>query len=381
VTASLIAPLWRYFIAALDGSGITDFSKLASDRQIEVILNAPLSMRGTVPSDSPQVWLPYAGDGYDDPYLSEGTRLLWGFRRESETAPYYTVRGATLVQLVQDSAQQDDARTAFQGWDPWHYMFSRPVQNFDGSLPGPNGISFTATEVATIIEVLLNNTFINDGHTFIDVPDLMPNGDVNSGASGFWTGTIETGAGMTIDINFAQGTSVGEAMQQLANLGVCDIVLKPIYDPMNRPNFLVGLNVYAQAGVVNDAAIFAWNLPGRSLVGLDRQQDGSVRANKVKFFAGQGGSATGGQTIAVQTDAASVTKYGEYWAQQFFPGQIDATAVLSLAQEQLALRKTGRQTVTFQPSPGRSPRPWQDYGLGDRVPVWASPSKFRELLG
>lgn len=373
-----VIPLWRNFIADLSGQGITDYSKLTSDRAVEVILNGPLSAEGTVPSDNPQVWIPYDGDGYDDPYLNEGTRLMWWFRRESNTPPYYTVRGATMVQLVSDEAQQDDARTRFVGWDPWHYMFSRPVQNYDGTLPGDAGISFTATQAATVIETLLDNTFQNDGHIYIDLPDLKPDASVNSGASGFWSGTIETGAGMSIDINFAQNTSVGQALQQVCNMGVCDIILNPIYDPTNRPNFLVELNVYAQAGVTRDEAIFAWNAPGRSLVGISRTEDGSSRANKMVFFAGQGGASG---VTAVTEDAASQAKYGTYFAQQFFPGQVDLTAVTDLVDQQLLLRKNGKTTVMIRPAPERSPRPWQDYQLGDRVPVWALPRGFRQLLG
>ncbi len=377
------APLWRFLLTALDGTGITDLSKITSDRVCEVVLNAPLTLGGTVPSDNPQVWIPY-DDAYDDPYLEEGTRFLFGFRRESESPPYYTVRASTIVKLINDEAQQDDARTAFQGRDPWDYMFSRPVCNFDGSLPGPDGIQFTDTQVATVIEVLLNNTFQNQGHTFIDVPDLMPNGDVNGQASGFWTGTIETATAMKVGVPpdppyvIAQNTSVGQAWQQLCALGICDIVLKPIYDPVNRPNYLVELNVYEEAGVTNDAAIFAWNLPGRSLVGLSRQQDGAQRANEVLFYAGPGGSVG---AAPAQVDAASEAKFGVYTAQQFWPGQTTVPAVTSLAQEQLRLRKNGQQTVTFRPAPERSPRPWIDYDLGDRVPVWASPQGFRKLLG
>lgn len=378
-----VTPLWRYFIADLAGNGITDYSRLASARAVEVILDAPLSMWGTVPSDNSQVYIPYDGDGYDDPYLSEGSRLLWGFRRESDTPPYYTVRAATIIQLVDDEAEQDDAQTKFVGWDPWHYMFSRPVCSFAGVLPSEltgQVLTFAAgTEVQEVVGSLLLNTITNQGggpggHSFIDAGAAY-------GGTGFFTGTLETTMTLTDDLTFQQGTSVGQAWQQLCSMGYCDIVLDPIYDPMNRPNYLAQLNVYAQAGVTRDEAIFAWNLPGRSLVGLSRIEDGSSRANKIKFYAGQGGSSGAG---TLQTDAASVAKFGEYWAQQFFPGETGSggpVAVTSLAEQQLALRANGRETVTFRPAPERSPRPWQDYGLGDRVPVWAGPNKFRKLLG
>lgn len=370
-SGSFESPLWRYFIADLDGDGIVDYSKLAADRVVEVVLDAPLSMTGTVPSDNVLVWL--NGPNDMDPYLAKGTRLLWGFRRENQAPPYYVVRGATLVQLVEDSAAQDDARTRFVGYDPWRYLFARPVCNADGSLPGKNGISFTATQASVIIGTLLGNTIVNQGHAYIDA-------GVTYIGTGFYTGTLETGAGMSIDINFPQGTSVGQAWQMLTDMNICDIVLEPIYDPFNRPNYLCQLNVYAQAGSIQDEQIFAWNLPGRSLVGINRTEDMTQAANEIVYFTGQGGTYDR-PTAPISEDLTSVAKYGEYWAQQFFPGQTQAVVVQSLADRQLALRKDGKETVNFKPAPERSPRPWQDYSLGDRVPVWASKEGFRRLLG
>lgn len=384
-----VPPLWRNFVAALDGSGITDYSKLTADRKIEVVLNAPLSAEGTVPSDNPQVWLPYDGDGYDDPYLSEGSRLMWWFRKESSIPPYYTVRAATIVNLVQDDAAQDNARTRFVGHDPWTYMFSRLVRNLDGSMIGENGISWTNTKVAVIIGELLRNTIDARGHAYIDGGDGTRVGEGsqygNWGGTEFFEGTLE--ALPVIDYVIPQGTTVGQAWQALCKDGYCDIILKPIYDPINRPNYLCELNVYAQAGQTRDEAIFAWNAPGRSLTGISRLEDGSQRANQIYYEAGQGGSIG---AAPVQEDITSQNKYGKYEAQQFFPGYVANTpdqvaaaiaSVTGLASDALGYRKNTKTTVTFTPAPERSPRPWQDYNLGDRVPVWVKPQGFRKLLG
>lgn len=376
------SPLWRFFLATLDGEGVTDLSKIASDRVVTPILNAPLMMEGRVPSDNPQVWIQDADD--NDPYVAEGTRLMWGFRRESNTAPYYVPRAATLVQLVGDEAQQDDARTHFVGYDPWKYLFARPAVDFNYELPGPKGIRFpstrgigiTADEIA--VELLANT--IEDprgGHTYIDP-------GAGNGGTGFWAGEYETTAPVYTEESpyvVQQGKSVGQVWQDLCASNEMDIILTPIYDPFNRPNYLCDLSIFTQAGVTRDEQVFAWNLPSRSLVGLSRIEDGSSRANRIKFFSSQGGSAPGGQTIPVESDLDSVAKYGNYWAQQFFPGQTRPAAIEYMAQEQLRLRSTGRETVTFTPAPERSPRPFQDYGLGDRVPVWASKEGFRKLLG
>ena len=367
--------LWKFFIAELDGTGITEYSKLASARSVELALNQPLKVSGTVPSDNTLVNLPYPNPlgslfGGDDSYLSEGIRLLWAFRKESDTPPYYTVRGATLVQLVEDAAEQDDARTSFVGYDPWQLLLSRPVVNSDGDLPGVFGMSFSNTLPTTIIGNLLKWTIAATGHAYID-------GSLAFGGTTFYAGTIETGT-VTIDINFPRGTTVGEAWRMVCDLGVCDIVLNPIYDPFNRPDYLVELNVYNQAGTTRDEQRFAWNQPGRSLVGLNRQIDGTVRANEVTFGAGYAGTNT--PTITPTTDVDSIAKFGVYYANQMFPAALSAAAVSPLQDQQLALRKGGRTTVSFRPAPERSPEPWVDYQLGDRVPVFASREKFRYPL-
>jgi len=128
--------------------------------------------------------------------------------------------------------------------------------------------------------------------------------------------------------------------------------------------------------VFNYNAIFAWDMPGRSVTGIDDLFDGLGRANVVQFYRGQGGSA-----VTQQTDAASIATYGEYWAQQFFPAQETPTAaVIAIAEQQLELRKTVKQTLTINPAPTRAPDPFVDYGLGDRVPVYAS-NRLRQTVG
>ncbi len=364
------ARLWEFVV--LDAATFETLSFLQqfmTSRAVTYTLNQPAVGVGNVPSDNPEVNIPWPGVD-DDPFLSEGTRVLYGFRREGTLAnpPIWVPRFAGLIMQLEDVAQSDDAQTAITAYDPWQYLMSRPVCNADGSLPGPNGLSFTATRADVIAGELLDNTIQNQGDVYIDAGIVY-------GGTGDYTGTIEPCE--AIDINFAQGTSVGQAWQTLAQMNVCDIILEPIYDPINRPRYLAQFNIYAQAGQPRDNAIFAWDRPSRSLVGVSRLiEGGTQRANKVKYFAGQGGSAPGGQTVAMQTDAASVIKFGEYWRQQFFPSQTVAAVVLALAQEQLQLSSAGRVTVAISPAPERSPDPFEDYFLGDRVPVYAS-ERFR----
>jgi hypothetical protein len=52
---------------------------------------------------------------------------------------------------------------------------------------------------------------------------------------------------------------------------------------------------------------------------------------------------------------------------------------MSLAAEQLRLRKSFKETLTVNPAPERSPEPFVDYYLGDRVPVYVS-NRMRQAL-
>lgn len=361
-----LSPLWRFVIGDLATFEVLSFlDTLASNRQATYVLNQPAVASMVVPSENPEINIPWP-DSDSDPFLTEGTRVLWGLRRENTTDPWI-IRFAGLILQLEDNAESDNAYTTLTAWDPWQYLLSRPVCQDDGSLPGPNGLSFTATRVDVIIATLLRNTIDNQGVVGIDA------GVTYSGTT-FYDGTLD--ASEAIDINFQQGTTVGQAWQQLCDGDYCDIILEPIYDPNNRPGYLAQLNVYDETGTARDDAIFAWDEPSRSLVGIHRLTEGNQRANAVKYFAGQGGSAPGGQTITLQEDAASIAKFGEYWRQTFFPNQVIAAVVQALAFAQLQLSKNGRVTVTFSPAPQRSPSPFTEYFLGDRVPVYAS-SRFR----
>lgn len=368
------SPYWRFVITDLDTNVLTFLDTLASNRQVTFLLNQAAVANGTVPSDEPEINILHT-DGY--PFLAEGIRLLYGFRREvqgvgsdGETTYAWIIRYAGRIEQINDVAESDNSLSTYTAFDPWRYLNSRPIRNSEGGLVGAAGISWDDTRIDVIIGSLLEWSRGTDGNMFIDAgPDY--------GGTAFWDGTIE--ALDQIDINFPQSTMLGEAITQLTSNDLCDVVLTPVWDPINRPGILCDLSIYAQAGATVDEAIFAWDKPGRSLVGVDRLEDGTARANNVKFYAGQGGSGPGGSSIAVQTDATSESLYGPYWAQQMFPAQQVANAVQALAAAQLELRKNGKKTVSFTPAPERSPLLFQEYGLGDRVRVYAS-DRFRQDL-
>ena len=376
-----IQTLWRFLITDLGGKSITLLDHLASERMVTLKLNEAAEVTGTVPSDSNYVNRLHT-DGF--PLLAEGVRQLYCFRRESNTPPYYKIRASTLVMQITDAAASDDARSRFTAWDPWQYMMMRPVLQssnatgaggpyVDGALIGQDGLVYGAAQTAGAIALDIINTAI-----------LFADAGAPTAAQLLFLRTITDdgntdpfgGTGYKIE----QGTSLGQALQDLCATGYMDILLTPVYDPTN-PGLLCDLDILSQsspflgAGVFNYNAIFAWDMPGRNVIGIDDLFDGLGRANVVQYYNGPGGPA-----VAQQTDATSIASYGEYWAQQFFPAQTEAVAVVAMAQQQLGLRKNYKQTLTINPAPTRAPDPFVDYGLGDRVPVYAS-NHLRQEVG
>ncbi len=354
--------LWRFVITDLSTHVLSFLDRLAVSRTAVFTLNAPAVSTGAAPSDAPEVNILHT-DG--DPFLNQANRLLVGFRQEkvgsgSSAAIRWVPRYGGVILQVEDVGESDNAMTHYTAFDPLKLLFSRPVQTAAGNAVGKNGLSFGDTRIDVIIGTLLNNTIVNDGQVGIDAGALY-------GGTGFYDGTIE--ALPQIDINFSQGTSVGDAIKQLTDANLCDIIVEPIWDPRSRPGYVAQLSIYAQAGSTQDDAIFAWDKFSRSLVGISQMVDATELANKVRYFAGAGGIYG---EAALETDAASVTKVGEYWTQRFWPGQKILTAVQELAVAALSLQKNGKQTVAISPLAGCTPEPFREYYLGDRVPVYAS---------
>lgn len=368
---------WRFLVTNRTCATITFLDRIAKNRTVVPILNAPWTSTGEVPSDNTEINIVYT-DG--DPFLSYGNRFLFGFRREYPTpadAPDgnpWVCRFSGRLLLAEDRAASDQAMTPYTAFDPWQYALSRPVLADDGELPGTGGVKFTNRRASYMAVELLSRVTargIADGMTAAEAAC-----NIDWGQTAFYDGTLEATDVISGLSKFEQGMSVGEAWAQLVQSGTIDIALKPIYDPVNRPGYLSELSTYIRQGDDNYAAIFAWDKPSRSIVEVSRLHDGTALANVVQSYAGQGGNA-----VTVQEDAASIAKYGQWWIQQFYPGKEDGPIyVAGLAAAQLALRKSGKTTIAFSPAAERSPIPFRDYALGDRCPVYASADRFREAL-
>lgn len=381
VVGSTVSPLWRFLVTELDGTAVTLLDHLATERTVTPKLNEALEVTFTVPSDAVEVNRRH-GDNY--PQVAEGVRQLYCFRREGtpgalEVDPLYVIRGSVLLLQTTDAAHSDDARTRVTGWDPWQYMFYRPVTHQVGEggetelLPRTGKVYNDGTYDALILEIIEGAVTLDTGTSASKAAMFL-----DYGQTGFWTGTIQTCAAVK-NWRIEPGQNVGQALQDICAAGFCDIWLEPIYDPVNRPGYLCQLSIFAQTedsvgeftggmGDFNYTAMFAWDYPGNTLVGADNNYDGTGRANIIQFWKSQGGA-----PVTRYEHTASHVKFGAYWAQQFFPAQnIQDLPVEAIAAEQLVLRKVGKETLTVNPAPERAPRPFQDYNLGDRVPIYIS---------
>lgn len=383
------SPLVRILVTDLDGIVVTTLDHLGMDRVILAKLNHPWQIECRVPSDHDEVNRHYAGD--DLPYVSEGVRLVHVLFREADfsgTAAQggpWVSRASGVVLHVEDAAETGQPYTRWTAWDPWQYLFRREVPRPDGTVLPRKGARWNDTRGNLIALQCLKRAIDNSSVSapagaqacFIDFGDGSRIGEgaqyQDWGGTSFYQGTIEQTDQLDFDVQ--RGKSVGEVWSDLVRTGTMDIVLTPIYDPKNRPGIIAEGSIYQQAGVQRNGAIFAWDMPGKSLVTIDREQEGSGRANKIRFFNGQGGKA-----VPLQTHAASVALFGDYWAQQFFVSQTKQVAVAAMAAWQLELRKEGQRTVNVTPTPERSPIPFVEYTIGDRVAVYAS-ERFRETVG
>lgn len=361
---------------------------LLSARQIALTLDAPTVITASVYPDDPRVNAIFT-DG--DPLVAQGNRLLYCFRREGrsgsgtdETGPW-VCRAAGIVMSPEDEADADSPLTHLSAYDPWQYLAGRPCVNASGTLPDDEGFvngpeTIFGVRGDQMALVLLKNTIqasceIGGGFCFVDAGDGSRSGEgaqyADYGGTSFYGGTIEE----TDDIvyNVQQGQAVKDVWDDLCDAGNMDIVLEPIYDPVNRPGYTHELSIYNLAGTERPSAVFGWDRMNRSLTTIDRMHDGTPPnfANKVNYYIG-----TGGFPVATQTNADSVAKYLPAWAVQFFSSQTipDPTGalVLQMAQQALRLGRQGRRTLTVDATPERSPLPFVDYDIGDRVPVYGS---------
>lgn len=373
------SPLHRTIITDLSTNTIRWLDRYTFGRSAAYTLNVGATFSGSVHSDEPRISIPYNGDGFNLPALAEGVRLLYDFRQEDPTGLVpWTCRFAGIILNVTDRTDADNPISDYVAHDPWRYLYAVPVVGDDGSRLTTDG-TIIGPEAGSIIAAnMLANALNGTGDT-LQMLNLIDAGPDYGGTS-FWSGTIETSPSIA-NWPVKQGTSIGQAWTDLTSTGTMDIVLTPIYDPINRPGYCAELSIYSIDGTASNGAgstrydaVFGWDTVNRSLLRLERQIDGTQRANELVVYAG-----VGGIPGSVLEDATSIDTYGQYWSQQFQPQNQIKTNVGLLAQQQLLMRKNGLRTYTIQPAPERGPLPFTGWYLGDRVFPFAT-DRFREAI-
>lgn len=357
---------WRWVVLAIDDPDnptlrITSFlDPLALDAAVTRTLNEPLTISLSVRSDQPQVYLEDATDG--EPLVAEGIRVICGLRPENPGSSNLWVPRAT-GKLLQpdDSADAGDGAgvgtSVLLAMDPWNEMYRRPVVHADGSLPdGDNGLFYPAgTDPGDIVLDLLVNTAVNHGATMIEV------------------GTVESLTPITEAIVFERGLTVGEAWKQLCDADYCDIVLDPILEL--GAGTIARLNIYQRAGEARYDSRMVWDGFGRSLSAIDREEDGTLRVNKVQEYNGQGGP-----PVPLLTSAGSVTRFGQSWLVKAQERTTTSDVAERLAETDLEQRLDGVRTITFTPATERAPIPFTGYDIGDTVPIVSTARSLRKRV-
>ena len=273
------APPWRFIVTNLDGEIETWLDHLALQRSVTFTRGQPTVIDTGVPSDNPEINIE-ADDS--DPFVTEGTRLVYCFRRDGGAVPWH-IQASGLVLGVRDNANSDVAITTVTAYDSRQLLMRRPVlKDATGVLPDDaNGLRYqNASAAEIIVEQLDLMEFWETGP--------LPSAALDWGQTYFYEGTIETTPDID-EITFPRGTSIGEMIGKLEETGTCDVVIRAIWDPVNRPGILGELSVYERAGSQRNAAVFGYDTFPKNLVGIDRLVDGRERANEIQFYAGQGG--------------------------------------------------------------------------------------------
>jgi hypothetical protein len=368
---------WRYLFTDLDCVTTTFAEGIVSNRAVVLGLGAAEAITGTVVPDDPRIntiW----DDGY--PKVAPLKRIAWAFRRDGSGETLWQPRAAGIIQQPSDHADDTVPVAEFTAYGPRSILAARPVLISTGSgftLPGQNAAGgswfldpdtpsgyMTGDQIALTV---LYNSILSDGPCFIDAgPDF--------GGTAFWAGTVETTD--EIPVNAQNGVMVADIWKQLEDAGNCEIILTPVYDPVNRSGITHDLSVYRMAGVERPEAIFAWDRLNRSVANIERMHDATPGSffNRVQYFAGQGGFPV--PPDGPLDNAESIDAFGVYWSTNFQPNlqqpNPDGADVLAAAEQALQLVKQGKRTMTITPIPERAPIPITGYMIGDRVPIYAS---------
>lgn len=161
------------------------------------------------------------------------------------------------------------------------------------------------------------------------------------------------------------------------------------FQPLDRDDgYLWAMQCYAKLGQYRPEVKLAWDLPPHTLQQFEWMDDGETVANDI--WAVGGGENGAGQSVAHKILQPSKDAIGAYVDVSAYQSVVVQSLLEDLAQEELNFRGYGKETVTSKPIPPQydvatrtsiSPFPWDDFDLGDVLPVAASSRALGGMLG
>lgn len=141
------------------------------------------------------------------------------------------------------------------------------------------------------------------------------------------------------------------------------------------------LDILAQRGTQKDSVKFGYLTPPHNLVVMHRTESMEQHANDI-FGQAQPAFGSDQNLNSVAQDAASITAYGTFEEFELFPDIADQGLLDDLVTEELSFRLVSGEIVQWSVLPGaRSPMYWDDFEVGDIVPVAAGPAMRGGFLG
>jgi hypothetical protein len=333
---------WRLVLCDLAGTPISMLSYIALGKQLQFPLNRPASLSFNVASESPLVNIIYSGDGYGEPFLTCGIRTVRAYRKVAGVAGW-VLRFNGIVWQLQDQGNTDTVSTAVTAYDPSQLLTKRLVRSADGNFSKPVILSGQHGEV--IAKALVDRSATYAGPLPIDTV----------------SGTFTSSA---VQTKTWEQSFVGPALVDLCNTGTLDVWFDPT---VGADGVLAVMNAGPRRGQDRPNMVMAYAAPGHTALSIDRTTTMETVANAITLWAGS----TTGHKVHV-SDTPSQTKYYVYEDAQVMTDIHTPAFVDNLATEDLALRKDPRDVLTLLPIPERSPMPWRDYFLGDKLSIQVS---------
>ena len=371
--------LWKFVLRDRLQNDLADISAIAFDKKLHRRLNRPAVATCRVPSGNALVYTIYGGDGWGDPYLAEGTRLLAVYQRATPSSPWVIVHQG-VVWYLEEAGDENTVYTDITSMDPLAFWPMRPVRDSTGNLISPE-FGDPISGPALVKAIALNSEQAGDGTAADCEGPLFL--DIGGGDYDL------SGVNMTPDKVMDWPFTMGDMLTMLTDTGLCDVWVDPIDSPGS--NKIGRLNAKTTAGSDRPSIHFDYGLGDYSIAQIRRSKSVDSVCNKLWYYLGPrrsrdrwAGNITGTQTAAgghtdmsdlVSLTSNSRSRYGVMMQIRIYD-HIGAENTGRLLYERLwrqetTLRARSREMLYVTPKRNAIFGP-QELKLGDVIRVNAS---------